>query len=81
MIDNSKIQKVLALSDAELRQKITEAALAAGADKYKVTYALSDMSKLRNMISSLTPEQASALLASLGPAASAEITRRINELK
>ncbi len=81
MIDNGKFQKVLALSDEELRQKITEAAIAAGADKYKVTYALSDVSKLRNMISSLTPEQANALLSSLGPAATAEITKRINEMQ
>lgn len=78
MIDNEQIKKLLNLSDEELRKKVSEAAIAAGADKYMTAHALSDMSKLRGMMSALTSEQINSLLAKMGPDKANEISKRIS---
>lgn len=78
MIDNEQIKKLLNLSDEELRKKVSEAAIAAGADKYMTAHALSDMSKLRGMMSALTSEQINSLLAKMGPEKANEISKRIS---
>lgn len=81
MIDNSQLQKLLALSDEELRKKVAEAAIAAGADKYMTATALSDVTKLRAMMSALTSEQVNAMLSKMGADTATELSRRINETK
>ena len=79
MIDNSQLKKILALSDDELRKTISDAAMAAGADKYMTTKVLSDMAKLRGIVSSLTPEQLEKLMSKLGNEKVNEIVDRINK--
>jgi hypothetical protein len=79
MIDNSEIKKLLALSDSELRKTVSDAAIAAGADKYVTASLLSDVKKLRMMLESLTTEQMNAILDNIGASAAEEIKRRINE--
>ncbi len=81
MIDNQQLQKLLALSDEELRKKVAEAAIAAGADKYMTATALSDVTRLRAMMSALTSEQINAMLSKMGADTAAELSRRINETK
>ena len=81
MIDNKQLQKLLALSDEELRKKVAEAAIAAGADKYMTATALSDVTRLRAMMSALTSEQINAMLSKMGADTAAELSRRINETK
>lgn len=78
MLDNAQIKKMLSLSDEELRKKISEAAIAAGADKYMTARALSDTEKLRTMISALNEEQINALLSRMGPETAKELSKRIN---
>ena len=48
MLDNEKLQKLLALSDEELRRKVSAAAAAAGADARSTSAALSDVARLRS---------------------------------
>lgn len=81
MIDNRQLQKLLALSDEELRKKVAEAAIAAGADKYMTATALSDVTRLRAMMSALTSEQVNAMLSKMGADTAAELSRRINEIQ
>ena len=78
MLDNSQLQKLMSLSDTDLRKKISEAAISAGADKFMTAKALADMPKLRAMMSSLTPEQVNTLLSQLGPDAAKELAKRAN---
>lgn len=78
MLDHSQLQKLLSLSDTDLRKKMSEAAISAGADKFMTAKALADMPKLRAMMSSLTPEQINALLSQLGPNAAQELAKRAN---
>ena len=79
MLNKDQIQKLLALSDTELRNKVAEAAIAAGADKFKTSIALSDMKRLRSMISALSEEQINALLTGLGTETANEIAKRIGQ--
>ncbi len=81
MIDNQQLQKLLALSDEELRKKVSEAAIAAGADKYMTATALSDVTRLRAMMSALTSEQVNAMLSKMGADTASELSRRINEIQ
>ena len=78
MIDNHQLKKLLSLSDEELRKKVSEAAIAAGADKYMTSKALSDVEKLRSMMKSLSAEQINSMLSKIGPDAANEIANRIN---
>ena len=78
MLDKSQLEKLKTLSDAELRKKISEAAISAGADKYMTAKALADVTKLRAMLSALTPEQINAALAKMGPNAASELAKRVN---
>lgn len=79
MLDNSQLQKLLSLSDTDLRKKISEAAISAGADKFMTAKALADMPKLRAMMSSLSPEQVNTLISQLGPNAAQELAKRAND--
>lgn len=79
MFDNQQIKKLLSLPDEELRKKVSEAAIAAGADKYMTAKALSDVEKLRSMMSALTNEQINMLISKIGPDAANEISKRIND--
>ena len=45
MLNNEQIKKLLSMSDEELRKKIADAAVAAGADKFMTTRALSDIGR------------------------------------
>lgn len=81
MIDNKQLQKLLSLSDEELRKKVADAAIAAGADKYMTATALSDVTKLRAMMSALTSEQINAMLSKIGADTAAELSRRINDIQ
>ena len=77
MINNSNIENLLSLSDSELRKKISDAAISAGADKFMTSKVLSDMPKLRAMMSALTPEQINAVLEKMGPNAASELAKQI----
>ena len=78
MIDNHQLKKLLSLSEEELRKMVSEAAKAAGADKYMTSKALSDVEKLRSMMKSLSTEQINSMLSKIGPDAANEIANRIN---
>lgn len=78
MLDNQQLKKLLSLTDDELRKKVSEAAIAAGADKYMTSKALSDVEKLRNMMEALSAEQINSMLSKIGPDAANEIAKRIN---
>ncbi len=80
MTDHENLKKLLALSDDELRKKVTEAALAAGADKGQTDSALRDVKKLRGMLSSVTEEQMKALLAGLDEKRAEEIRKRLRSM-
>ena len=77
MLDSTQLEKLLNLSDAELRKKISEAAISAGADKFMTAKALADMPKLRAMMSALTPEQINSILAKMGPDAASKLANRM----
>ena len=77
MLDNEKLQKLLALSDEELRRKVSAAAVAAGADARSTSAALSDVARLRGMLKALSAEQINAMLSKISPQAASEIARRI----
>ncbi len=66
MIDTKNIDTLLKLDDAQLKEKLTQAAKAAGADRNQIAFALSDIKKLRQLASSLTPEMINGLLGSFG---------------
>ena len=78
MLDKSQLEKLKALSDSELRRKISEAAISAGADKYMTAKVLADMPRIRAMMSALTPEQINAVLRKMGPDAASELAKTIN---
>lgn len=78
MLDKSHLEKLLSLSDSELRKKMSDAAISAGADKFMTAKALSDMTKLRAMMTALTPEQINAVLAKMGPNAASELAKQVN---
>ena len=65
MLDNEKLQKLLALSDEELRRKVSAAAAAAGADARSTSAALSDVARLRGMLKALSAEQINGMLKSV----------------
>ena len=77
MLDNEKLQKLLALSDEELRRKVSAAAAAAGADARSTSAALSDVARLRGMLKALNAEQINGMLNKISPQAASEIARRI----
>lgn len=77
MFDNEKLQKLLALSDEELRRKVSAAAAAAGADARSTSAALSDVARLRGMLKALSAEQINGMLNKISPQAASEIARRI----
>ncbi len=77
MLDKSHLEKLLSLSDSELRKKISDAAISAGADKFMTAKALADMTKLRAMMTALTPEQINAVLAKMGPDAASELAKQV----
>lgn len=77
MLDNEKLQKLLALSDEELRRKVSAAAAAAGADARSTAAALSDVARLRGMLKALSAEQINGMLSKISPQAVSEIARRI----
>lgn len=77
MLDNEKLQKLLALSDEELRRKVSAAAAAAGADARSTSAALSDVARLRGMLKALSAEQINEMLSKISPQAASEIARRI----
>ncbi len=77
MLDNEKLQKLLALSDEELRRKVSAAAAAAGADARSTSAALSDVARLRGMLKALSAEQINGMLNRISPQAASEIARRI----
>lgn len=77
MLDNEKLQKLLALSDEELRRKVSTAAAAAGADARSTAAALSDVARLRGMLKALNAEQINGMLNKISPQAVSEIARRI----
>ena len=66
MLNNEQIKKLLSMSDEELRKKIADAAVAAGADKFMTTRALSDIGRLRGLISALDERQVNDLLKKIG---------------
>lgn len=78
MLDNTQISKLLNLSDGELRKKISDAAISAGADKYLTARAISDMSKIRKMLSGLSAEQVNAVLARFGSDAVSELAKQVD---
>lgn len=77
MLDSTQLEKLLKLSDSELRKKISEAAISAGADKFVTAKALADMPRLRAMMSSLTPEQINSVLTKMGPEAASKLANKI----
>ena len=77
MLDNMQLKKLLSLSDEELRQKVSAAAVAAGADTRSVQAALSDVTRLRGMLYALNADQINAMLSKIGPEAASEIAKRI----
>lgn len=77
MLDNMQLKKLLSLSDEELRQKVSAAAVAAGADTRSVQTALSDVTRLRGMLYALNADQINAMLSKIGPEAASEIAKRI----
>ena len=79
MIDNQKINKLLSLSDSELRKKISDAAISAGADKYLTAKALADVGKIREMLENLTPEQINAVMARFGSCAASELAKKLDD--
>ena len=80
MLNNEQIKKLLSMSDEELRKKIADAAVAAGADKFMTTRALSDVGRLRGLISALDERQVNDLLKKIGPDAASELSERIGEV-
>lgn len=80
MLDNTQIQKLLSLSDEELRRKLSKAAIDAGADKFMTASALSDMQKLRGMISGLTNEQIKAIISRADPDTAAKISKYLSDI-
>ena len=78
MLDKSHLEKLLSLSDSELRKKMSDAAISAGADKFMTAKALADMTKLRAMMTALTPEQINAVLAKMGPDAASELAKQVS---
>ena len=78
MLDKSHLEKLLSLSDSELRKKMSDAAISAGADKFMTAKALSDMTKLRAMMTALTPEQINAVLEKMGPTAASELAKQVS---
>lgn len=81
MLNSSHLENLLSLSDSELRKKLSEAAISAGADKFMTAKALADMQKLRAMMSALTPEQINAVLEKMGPGAASELAKQVNNNK
>ncbi|PWM69736.1 MAG: hypothetical protein DBX61_01125 [Clostridiales bacterium] len=80
MLNNEQIKKLLSMSDEELRKKIADAAVAAGADKFMTARALSDVGRLRGLISALDERQVNDLLKKIGPDAASELSKRIGEV-
>ena len=80
MLNNEQIKKLLSMSDEELRKKIADAAVAAGADKFMTTRALSDIGRLRGLISALDERQVNDLLKKIRPDAASELSKRIGEV-
>ena len=80
MLNNEQIKKLLSMSDEELRKKIADAAVAAGADKFMTTRALSDIGRLRGLISALDERQVNDLLKKIGADAASELSKRIGEV-
>lgn len=78
MFDHSQLEKLLAMSDDELRRKISDAAISAGADKYMTARVLSDMPKLRAMMSGLTAEQINSAVSKFGTGSAEELAKKIN---
>ncbi len=79
MLDETQLQKLLTLSDTELRQKILYAAAAAGADVRLTNAALGDMARLRGMIGSLKEEDIRKITSSIDPNTLQTIANRLKQ--
>ena len=66
MINQSNLSEFLNLSDEQLKKRLEQAAVAAGADKNKIALMLSNPERLRGIISSLTPEDAERMIKMFG---------------
>ncbi len=75
-MDIQSINNLLSLDDEALRKKLTDAAVAAGADKNQIALALSDMNTLRRLARGLTPESIDSLLNSFGK----ENAKKVSEI-
>lgn len=79
MLDETQLQKLLTLSDQELRQRVLYAAAAAGADVRRTAAALGDMGRLRGMISSLKEEDIRKMTAKIDPNTLQTIVNRLKQ--
>lgn len=79
MLNNEDLQKVLSMSDGEIKKMIYAVTKAAGGDEKKADKLSSDIPNLKKLLSSLTPEQAEKLLNRTGKAKSEEIYRIIRK--
>lgn len=75
------LSKLSGLSDNELKNKIIKAATLMGADRQKVESALSDTSKIRSAIGSLSQKDIDALINTIGKDKAKDISRIIDSEK
>lgn len=66
MLDKNSIDEFVNLPDEQMKKRIRDAAVAAGADVEKVEAMLSDTSRLRNIVKTLTPEDAMRIINMIG---------------
>ena len=66
MLDKNSIDEFVNLPDEQMKKRIRDAAVAAGADVEKVEAMLSDTSRLRNIAKTLTPEDAMRIINMIG---------------
>lgn len=79
MLSKDKFDRLLSLSDSELRKAVSEAAISAGADKFLVSGLLADTDKLRNMLSGLSSEQVEKMLEKMPDNAARVLAAKLNE--
>ncbi len=75
--ENDDLKKVMSLSDEEMRSLVMQITKAAGGSEMKARMLASDIPRLKKKISSMSPDEAEALLDKAGNGKSDEIYRII----
>jgi len=79
--DTETLEKVLALSDEELKQAVHSLAIAGGVDERRAAEASRDANKIRRKLNKVTQRDLEKLLSKITPEQIQELSTIMNDLK